>query len=558
MSLFSSLSTSRRNLLGLILFFGIAFAFRTGTYPLLNPDEGRYAEIPREMVAGNDWITPRLNGVNYFEKPPLMYWAEAMSFTVLGNNETAARAVPALFALLGVLLTYYAVRKLYGEDAGLASAVVLGSSLLYAAHARIVIIDMAVSVLMSWTLFSFILGIKEKVGPQRRYFFMQLYISAALATLAKGLIGVLLTGAVMFLWLLIFNQWKRLRPLYLPSGLIVFLIIAAPWHILVSGHNPTWVHRYFVYEHFQRFFSSVASRPGPWWYFIPVILVGLFPWTGFLYPALKQSLQGGWAKRENNKETWFFVTWVVFIFLFFTKSHSKLVPYILPVFPPLAAIIGVWLAKTKSNTNTHLKKGLIAVSVFGTLLAAALCVVVIKPNLARFSIDQANAIRPIAFTLAAVLFWGSLRIPYLASRRGTRITVGALALVIAVFFGVFTYAAPFIKPGTKGLALIVNETARPTDRVLHYHEFFHDFTFYASRTVDVVAFKGEIELEEDTAAQKGGHFIDEVQFRAAWKQPTRLFVVARRQDVRELFKDSTFHYYLLAQTQDHTLFSNQP
>ena len=147
MSFISNLSTWRRDLIGLILFFGLVFAFRSGTYPLFNPDEGRYAEVPREMLASNDWVTPRLNGVNYFEKPPLMYWAEAASFKLLGLNETAARAVPALFALVGVLLTYYTARKLYSRDAGLASAIVLGSSLLYATLARVVIIDMAVSVL---------------------------------------------------------------------------------------------------------------------------------------------------------------------------------------------------------------------------------------------------------------------------------------------------------------------------------------------------------------------------------------------------------------------------
>jgi 4-amino-4-deoxy-L-arabinose transferase-like glycosyltransferase len=554
----SNLSTWRRDLIGLILFFGLVFAFRSGTYPLFNPDEGRYAEVPREMLASNDWVTPRLNGVNYFEKPPLMYWAEAASFKLLGLNETAARAVPALFALVGVLLTYYTARKLYSRDAGLASAIVLGSSLLYAALARVVIIDMAVSVLMSWTLFAFILAIKEPSGSLRRFYFMQLYISAALATLAKGLIGVLLTGAVMFLWLLVFNQWKKLRPLYLPTGLFLFLIIALPWHILVSVHNATWAHRYFVYEHFQRFFSSVASRPGPWWYFIPIVAIGLFPWIGFLHPAIKLALKGGWAKRSANAEAWFFVTWVVFIFLFFSKSHSKLAPYILPVFPPLAILIGVWLAKTKTKSNTYIKNGLLVVSIVGPLIGVALCVAVTKPNLVRFSLEQANAIRPIAITLAAVLIWGSFRIPLLAKRRGTQIAVGALALMMGVFFGVVTYAAPFIKPGTKALAIIINKSALLSDRVYHYHEFFHDFTFYAKRPVDVVAFKGELELEEDAKANASGHFIDEQTFRQAWGEPSRAFVIARKTDVRELFRDPAFHYHLLAQTQDHYLFSNHP
>eukprot|EP01035_Chromulina_nebulosa_P066996 gene66996-91747_t len=122
------------------------------------------------------------------------------------------------------------------------------------------LLDMAVSVLMSATLFCFILAVHEPAGATRRWLFYGLYASAALATLTKGLIGFLVTGAVMFLWLLIFNQWKRLRPMHLPSGIALFLVIAAPWHVLAALHNETWIHRYFVYEHWERFTSPRVRR----------------------------------------------------------------------------------------------------------------------------------------------------------------------------------------------------------------------------------------------------------------------------------------------------------
>ncbi|MES1166562.1 MAG: glycosyltransferase family 39 protein, partial [Pseudomonadota bacterium] len=151
--------TWRRDLLWLALAFGALYFFRLGSYPLGNPDEGRYAEIPREMLASHDWVTPRLNGVNYFEKPPLVYWAGAAMQEIFGPGEWSVRAVPVLCALWGVLLTYAAARKLYGRDAGLAAAVVLGSTVLYYAIGHIPILDMAVSVLIARTLFSFIVGI---------------------------------------------------------------------------------------------------------------------------------------------------------------------------------------------------------------------------------------------------------------------------------------------------------------------------------------------------------------------------------------------------------------
>lgn len=550
----------RRDLLWLTLLFGLLFGFRLGSYPLGNPDEGRYAEIPREMVVSGDWITPRLNGVNYFEKPPLMYWTTAAALLVLGPSEWAMRAVPALFGLAGVLLTYAAGRRLYGRDAGIGAAAVLGTSLLYFTIAHIILLDMAVSVLMSATLFCFILAVHEPPGARRRWLFYGLYASSALAVLTKGLIGVLVTGAVMFLWLLVFNQWKRLRPMHLPTGLALFLVIAAPWHLLAAQHNETWVHRYFVYEHWQRFMTPAASRPGAWYYYIGIILAGLIPWVGFLGSALRDRLQGGWKARAANGAAWFLVTWVLFIFLFFTKSQSKLAPYILPVFPALAVLIGAWLAKVLQEEKPHrLRLGLGIFSFVCGLLAVALWMVVTRPGLVRMGAAQAQQLAPYAHVMAGVLVIGGVVAPWLAKVRGVRSALTGVFVTMATFFAALQFAAPFIqKPGTQELARQVKAQVKPGDRVLHYHEFFHDFTFYAGRVVDLVDFKGELELEEDAAARASGRFPDEAEFRRQWTGPTRMWVVARRRDVKELFADPTFRYHLLGQTEDHYLFSNQP
>ncbi|MBI5382089.1 MAG: glycosyltransferase family 39 protein [Opitutae bacterium] len=550
----------RRDLLILALGFGLLYFFALGSYPLANPDEGRYAEIPREMVATGDYVTPRLNGVNYFEKPPLLYWTVAGCLRAFGANEWSMRVMPALFALGGVLLTYAAARRLHNREAGLLAATVLGSSLLYFILGHILILDMAVSVLMSATLFCFILGVREPVGARRRWFFYGLYASAALATLTKGLIGFLVTGAVMFFWLLIFNQWKRLRPLYLPTGALLFLTIAAPWHLLAALRNDTWAHRYFVYEHWERFMTPAASRPGKWHYYIWIVLAGLIPWVGFLWPAVRDAVRGGWARRKENADAWFFITWVAFIFLFFTKSHSKLPPYILPVFPALAVLIGAWLAPSwRNNVATRLRVGLGVFAFVSGALGVALCIVVIRPELVRMSAEQAQALRLPAFAMAAVLLLGGVIAPWLARLRGVRAALPAMVVTMALFYGLLIFAAPDIqKPGTKELAQLVQAQARPGDRVLHYREFFHDFTFYAQRVVDVVGFKGELELEEDAAARASGRFIDETTFRQLWTQPGRVFAVARKKDVKELFADAAFRHHVLAATRDHVLFSNQP
>jgi 4-amino-4-deoxy-L-arabinose transferase-like glycosyltransferase len=552
-------SSFGRDLLWIALLCGALYAVRLGSYPMGSPDEGRYAEIPREMVASGDWITPRLNGVNYFEKPPLMYWAVAGCYAAFGPSEWAMRAMPVLFALGGVLLTYAAGRVLHGRAAGVAAAAVLGTSLLYFAIAHILLLDMAVSVLMSATLFCFILGLREPPGAKRRWLFLGLYASAALATLTKGMIGFLVTGAVMFLWLLVFNQWKRLRPFYLPAGGLLFLAIAVPWHVLAAQRNETWLHRYFVYEHWERFTTPAAGRPGAWYYYIGIILAGLIPWTGFLWPAVRDGLSGGWARRKENADTWFLVVWVGFIFLFFTKSHSKLAPYIVPVFPALAVLIGAWLAKASAEAGAaRLRAGLGVFYAICGLLAVALCAVVLRPP-AKVDASQALALRPAAFTLAAGLILGGGAVAWLARTRGGRAALAGVIATMGLFFVVLQFAAPDIsKPSTKELALFVHDHAQPGDRVVQYHYFFHDFTFYAARLVDVVAYTGELELEEDAAARASGRFIADAEFHRRWEGPGRLWVVARPEDTKELFADPAFRYYLIKQTKDHSLFSNQP
>lgn len=557
-----------RDLLLLVLALGTFYGFRLGSYPLANPDEGRNAEIPREMVASGDWVTPRLDGVNYFEKPPLVYWTVAGCLKLFGPSEWSVRAAPLLFALGGVLFTYAATRRIAGRSAGLAAALVLATSLLYYVLARFLILDMAVAVFMSATLFCFILGVREPPPAatanawtaRRRWWFYGLYASAALATLAKGLMGFLVTGAVMFLWLLIFRQWKRLRPFYLPTGVLLFLAIAAPWHLLVAARNPTWFHRYVVYEHLERFLTPAASRAGPWWYFVPIILAGLFPWSGFLLAGVRHALRGGWTERDKNADSWFFVTWAGFIFLFFSVSHSKLPGYILPVFPALAVLIGRWLAPSLAEGWVRLRGGLRVFGFAAGLLAVALGAVVLRPAMIHgMSAAQAQALRPAAFTLAAVLLVGGILAPALARAGRAYAALAAVAATIILFCGVLTFAAAKIqRPGTKDLALFVQAHAGPADRVLHYHEFFHDFTFYAGRVVDVVSFKGELELEEDASARASGRFMDDPAFRRLWRQPGRVLAVARKTDTPELFADPAFTYHLLAQSEDHYLFSNEP
>jgi len=528
-----------------------------GRYTLSNPDEARYAEIPREMLAAGDYVTPRLNGVKYFEKPPLVYWLVAGSLKVFGPGEMAARTVPAMFGALGVLLLYAAARRMHGRGTAWWAALVLATSLLYFAHARILLIDMVVSVLISAVLLCFLLGVREAPGPRRRLLFYGLYTSAALATLAKGLIGFLLPGAVMFLWLLLFHQWRRLRPFYLPTGLLLFALITAPWHMLVAQRNPEWAWFYFVHEHWLRFTTTTHGRYEPWWFFLPIVVFGIFPWTGFLLRGLQRAGAGGWRQRMNKADDWFPLLWAGFILLFFSASQSKLVPYVLPVLPPLAWLIGRVLVELHAKNIPALWRGPLGISAgLSALLGAALVVVVVKPGVIK-SAEQLAQLRPLVWPAAIALLAAGLVGGWLLRRDRPQHALAALLGASGLLYYTLVLASPVLAhASTKSLAEIVAREADPKDLVLHYHEFFHDFTYYARRTVGTVAMEGELEIFLDREAQLSGRFLADADLEKLWTGPLQIYLIARREELPELQSHPWFHAKVLGEESSHVLLSN--
>ena len=302
-----------------------------GSRPLNVPDEARYSEIPREMLVSHDFVTPHINNIKYFEKPPLFYWIQAASLHTFGLNEWSARLMNALMALIGCLGTYVAGRKLYNRKTGWFAALSLSSSLLYFILARFVSPDTTVSVLICFALFSFIL----------RYYYL-LYIFAALAVLAKGLIGIIFPGAIIFLWLLFTKNWRILKQCKLITGTLLFLAITVPWHVLVQLKNPEFFNFYFITQQFSRYLTMSAGRYEPIWYYIPLLLLGLFPWTGFLVGTAQTT------DRKNPIDLFLLIS-AVFIFVFYSVSHSKLIPYILPCVPFVALLMGKYFASENKS-----------------------------------------------------------------------------------------------------------------------------------------------------------------------------------------------------------------
>lgn len=217
-----------------------------GSRPLSAPDEGRYMEIPREMALQEDYVTPRLNGVKYFEKPPLMYWLTSLSIKIFGVNEWAGRAWPALLGLLGCLVVYAFGTRFFSRKVGVVSALVLASNILFYAHSRLMILDMGVTFFISLSLLSFLWATQTLDRREQSWALAIFFSSAACSTLTKGLIGMAIPGSIILLWVAFTRNLEALKLAFKPWGIILFLLIAAPWHILASVHNPEFPEFYFI------------------------------------------------------------------------------------------------------------------------------------------------------------------------------------------------------------------------------------------------------------------------------------------------------------------------
>jgi len=543
----------RRDLLFIVVTLGVLFGFRLGSYPLANPDEGRYAEVPREMVERGDYVIPRLNGVLYFEKPPMLYWLNAVSIRFLGSSEWFLRMWPALFALAGCLMTYIAGRKLFGRSAGLAGAVVLATSLLYYGLSRILILDMIVSSLISVTLFAFIIGVREPPGRTRRFWFYLLYTGAALATLTKGLIGFVLPGAVIFFWLLLTHQWRRLRPFHLFTGALLFLAITLPWHVLAARANDDFFQFYIIHSHFDRFTSKVHGHQQPFWFFLPIALAGLFPWVCFLWPALRRKNLDPAFRFETQSAFRFMLVWAGFILFFFSVSGSKLPPYILPMLPPLALLIGVFLARVwEERQFARVKIGLrVYLGICLLLLAAATVAFLDRPR----EVQEAVLVPAL---LSGALFAASMIGVLACSIRGrTRMALSVILLTAVGFYFSLTFIIPIVqRPSTRDLAQLFTDEYPEDTPVFCYHDYFYDFSYYAATQTGTVESLGELEFGSKSE-DHSGRFVDGATFREIWSRPDRVVCIVRKRSYAGLFGDESFRYHLVGQTDEYRLIDNR-
>jgi 4-amino-4-deoxy-L-arabinose transferase-like glycosyltransferase len=324
--------------------------FGTLNYRHLIPsDEGRYAEIAREMLVTGDWVTPRYNGYKYFEKPPLQIWATATAFNIFGVGDWQARLWTALTGFLTIVFIGFTGARIYSSRAGWLAAVALASSPMWVIGGHINSLDMGLSAFLVAALCSLLLAQTSSNKTYSRNWMWACWAFMALATLSKGVIGVAIPGMVFAVYSITAWDWKIWKRLRIISGSILFLAITAPWFVLIAQRNPEFLEFFFIHEHLQRFTQTAHSRTGPIYFFLPLLLLGFLPWIAQVPEAIAQT----W--RERNREFssgWLLTCWFVVILGFFSISQSKLPGYIIPLFPALALIVGSQLDRNLGSSNS--------------------------------------------------------------------------------------------------------------------------------------------------------------------------------------------------------------
>lgn len=531
----------------LVIFFG----YELGNRHFADPDEGRYVEIPREMVVSEDYVTPRLNGLKYFEKPPLMYWLQAMTIKSVGIGEYSMRFWIAFFAVLGCLSVFVVGWKCGSTTLGLLSASILATNLLYYAHSRIIILDLAVSVLICGVLWCFFLAFVRRRGKKEnderdehppQSIVIAMYVLAALACLTKGLIGVILPGFVGFLWIALTNNWKKIPKIISLSGILVFLAIFLPWHIAVCLKNPDFFHFYFVVEHFLRYTTQIHGRYQPVWFFLPVIIGGLLPWTGFALVALGDSVKK--AVKSRNPENIFFLCWIFGIFVFYSFSNSKLIPYILPIVPPIAFVTAQMLVKI----DIAEKKFRIGTIINVVLFFCALVAFFFARDQISDVISTFPEVNTLMVTFSVVIIISMILLVHsIFSKKQIDNTILLYIFLAMNMLWIINKAAPFYqdvkKPSTKHLAKIVAMNKMPDDQVFCFGRYWQDFPVYMRSVVGVVDYIGELEFGNN--AEKNDRLITSEQLLEQWDGERRLFVLLTREDYRKLFSSKQMTHTIL-------------
>ena len=498
--------------LGLWVLLGALWLASLPFRPLFDPDEGRYAEIPREMVASGDWVTPTLNGLRYFEKPPLQYWATSALYSAFGVHEWTARLWSASLAFLCIPLVFAFARRIgYRTETAVIAAALLAVNPYFALIGQLNLLDQGFSFFLSAAVFSFVIAQRKSLPPRRSGSWMLVtWASLGLAILSKGIVTLVLAGATLCAYMAVTRDASLLKRLKPVSGVAVLLLITVPWFWMVQGRNPDFLQFFFVHEHFQRYFTTVHERVQPFWFFVPLVIIGLLPLIGNWKSWKLADIEGARTPGEFRAEL-FLLLWCAVTVLLFSFSQSKLPAYVMPAMPALAVVLA---RVTEANAKAFPRAKWIAIA---GLLAAAAGVVIA-------GWWQSRTVSAPAFVWPGVL--AAVCIAYLLTERAGAATplsnrwvkLAAVSIAGYQLLG-FAFAASF--PSKSGEQLTAGFAGTLSDETPVYtvSQYRHSLAFYLRRPLEVYDYVGELEFgmrhaREQPAERSRAEFLEQ------WRRET--------------------------------------
>ena len=445
----------------IIILAAILFFFKVGSFSLYDAAETTYGEFIKQIRFTGDWLTPYYNGKVLFDKPPLYFWLASIATFIFGFNEFAIRFWAALCGVLTVLATYFLGKSFHNERTGFFSAIIVMTSFQFLIQSRIAEIDILLTLLITLTFLAFYQAYSS--GNHKYYLFM--YITAALGMLTKGLVGIALPGFAIFLFLAIKKELPRLKEMKIIPGMILFLLIAAPWYV-IEWHIHGKIFQEFVmgFLFLSRFQGVVSGHPGPWYYYFIALLLGFAPWSHFIPYAFIRT-------RRNNTSAPELLTlcYIAPVFMVFSIAQTKLPNYMLPIYPFLAIMVGkVWddlFAKPANKLRGFL---------FSNLLLLIIVILIIIGfailGTSNYS-GQYQELLPNLQLLAGILIIGStISISYFLFQKH-RISFYAIpVMVFAIALVLTTQTLPAVEEykNTRKLAQKVSENIKENEIIAAY------------------------------------------------------------------------------------------
>ena len=504
--------------------------FHLGSFGLWEPDEARYAEIAREMLQSGNLLVPHLNYVAYVEKPPLLYWMTTLSFWIFGVSEFAARLPVALSAIAGILATYFFALRAFGRRHAILAAAILATTPLYAVMAQVLTTDMMLTALVTTATFSLYLHWREG----GRWCWIA-YVAMGLAAMTKGPVGAALPIVSTLVWLTLNRELRgAIAKFHAMPGLLLTILIAAPWFVAMTVREPGFADFYFIGEHLRRVFETDYSHSEAFYFYIPVLAVGLLPWS-LLVPFLT------WCAAPRNPARSFCIVAAGVTVVAFSCASAKLIPYVLPAVPPIAVLIAdglVSLAWPVAGSRAALRvpdsrilveSGPMLALLGGGVIVAAIAAV-------QFRTPYVMAARPAMYAIGAILMTGGAVTTAMFVTRRTAVGLGAIVVTLAFTLIAGGWARLETEPmrSYAGLSRAIAEKAPDAD-IICYHRYVQSLPFYNRRRVVLLGGRTELDFGARLNPDAREWFMNnDAQMFRRWEQPGRVVIVLDAGDLARL------------------------